>query len=277
LLLDERTIRVFVGFRDDKGVSRVGYVDLDSADPRRVVKVSEKPALDIGAPGMFDENGAVPCAIVRREGKLFLYYAGYQLGLNVKFFVFGGLAISEDGGESFRRHARVPITDRTDREPYFRVIHSLLLENGIWRIWYGGGDTFSGSGNKPSLPNYDIRYTESPDGISVPEEFTVCVPTTGEEYRVGRPYVTKSDGSYQMFFGAGTESTGYRLAYAESADGKTWARNDAALGMQVGEEGWDSKMQAYPAVMQIRDKTYLFYNGNDYGRDGFGIAELIAP
>jgi hypothetical protein len=36
-------------------------------------------------------------------------------------------------------------------------------------------------------------------------------------------------------------------------------------------------MQAYPAVMQIRDKTYLFYNGNDYGRDGFGIAELIAP
>ena len=38
--------------------------------------------------------------------------------------------------------------------------------------------------------------------------------------------------------------------------------------------GWDSQMQAYPAVVTAGGRTYLFYNGNDYGREGFGYAEL---
>lgn len=273
LLLDETTIRVFAGFRDDHGVSRIGFVDLDARDPTRIIGISEKPVLETGTAGMFDENGVVPCAVVRREDQVFLYYAGYQLSLNIKFYVFGGLAISHNEATSFRRYQRVPIADRTDREPYFRVIHSLLFEEGVWKIWYGGGDRFSGPGNN-KFPNYDIRYTESADGISISPHFTVAVPVSGDEYRVGRPYVVKKAETYEMFFCAGTESTGYRLAYAESTDGKCWIRNDQKLGITAPVEGWDSTMQAYPGVIRVGDKTYLFYNGNDYGRDGFGLAEL---
>jgi hypothetical protein len=273
-LVDEVTIRVFVGFRDDKGESRVGFVDLDATEPCNVLRVSEKPCLDLGEVGMFDENGVVPCAVVRREQGLFLYYAGYQLGLNVKFMAFSGLAVSIDNGFSFRRYQRVPIFDRTDREPYFRAIHSLLWENGVWRIWYGGGDAFLHQNGK-RLPSYDIRYTESADGLTMPNHFTVSIPTGPDEYRVGRPYVIKSAGRYQMFFGAGTEKTGYRLAYADSADGINWIRNDSELGLTVSPEGWDSTMQAYPSVIRVGEKTYMFYNGNDYGREGFGFAELI--
>ena len=273
-LLSDTLIRVFVGFRDEEGVSRVGFVDLDARDPAKVLRVSSEPVLDTGALGMFDENGVVPCAVVRRNDELFLYYAGYQLGLKVKFFVFGGLAVSKDEGQSFRRYQRVPICDRTDREPYFRVIHSLLAENGVWRVWYGGGDAFSGKDGK-QLPNYDIRYTESSDGLKMGENFTVCVPTTGEEYRVGRPYVIRTNDRYQMFFCAGMESTGYRLAYADSFDGKNWIRKDGELGLSVSREGWESTMQAYPSVIRVGGKMYLFYNGNDYGREGFGIAELM--
>jgi len=103
------------------------------------------------------------------------------------------------------------------------------------------------------------------------------VPAVGNEYRVGRPYVIQTGGAYQMFFCAGTETTGYRLAYAESTDGRKWIRNDGKLGITVSETGWDSTMQAYPSVFRVGGKTYLFYNGNDYGRDGFGLAELIEP
>src|SRR5205807_3262627 len=147
-------------------------VDLDADNPSKVLRVSDRPALDVGIPGAFDENGVVPCAIVRRDHSLYLYYAGYQLGHKVKFFVFSGLAISTDGGNSFQRYSRVPISDRTDREPYFRVVHSLMPENGVWKIWYGGGDSFSQANGK-QLPNYDIRYTESPDGIGLSENFTI--------------------------------------------------------------------------------------------------------
>jgi predicted GH43/DUF377 family glycosyl hydrolase len=273
LVRPEGTIRVFAGLRTLEGISRVGFVDLDAADPSRVLRVSKEPALDVGRPGAFDENGVVPCAVVERDGRLYLYYAGYQLGQKVKFYVFGGLAISDDGGVSFRRHSEAPICDRRDGELFFRVIHSIMFEGGRWRVWYGGGDTYEGEGGK-QLPSYNIRYAESPDGLRLADEWRVCIDTERDEYRVGRPYVVRDGGLYRMFFSAGTEMTGYRLAYAESRDGINWERRDSEVGITVSSEGWDSQMQAYPAIVRHDERTYLFYNGNEYGREGFGYAEL---
>jgi predicted GH43/DUF377 family glycosyl hydrolase len=269
----EGAIRVFVGFRDDDGISRVGFVDVSAEHPSEVLRVSQDPALDIGAPGAFDENGVVPCAVSERNGKLYLFYAGYQLGRKVKFFVFSGLAISDDGGESFRRHSQAPVCDRTDRELFFRVIHTIMFDEKKWKVWYGGGSEFDTEEDR-QYPRYNIRYAESPDGIHLSSHFRVCIDMDRDEYRVGRPYVIKNSGIYRMFYSAGTKEEGYRLAYAESPDGITWTRKDAEVGIAVSNSGWDSRMQAYPAVLSCGDQTYMFYNGNDYGRDGFGYAVL---
>src|SRR5205814_456662 len=119
-------IRVFTGMRDRDGISRVGFVDVSCDDPSKVLDVSRVPALDVGVPGAFDDNGVVPTSIVERDGRLYLFYAGYQLAPKVKFLVFGGLAVSSNGGDSFERYSRAPVCDRTDEELYFRVIHSMI-------------------------------------------------------------------------------------------------------------------------------------------------------
>lgn len=272
-LRGDGTIRVFVGLRTHEGVSRVGYVDVNAENPSEVISVSREPVLDIGEPGAFDENGVVPCAVVERDGKLFLYYAGYQLGQKVKFFAFGGLAVSTDGGESFARCSRVPITDRTDDAIFFRVIHSLLPEGGVWRAWYGGGGHYTLKDGQ-QLPNYNIRHAIAKDGIHLSADFSVCIEPQGDEYRVGRPHVIKHGGVYRMFFGAGTPDVRYRLAYAESQDGINWTRKDDAIGLTGPAQPWESEMQAYPSTVMYKDKVYLLYNGNNYGEDGFGYAEL---
>jgi predicted GH43/DUF377 family glycosyl hydrolase len=270
---EEGLIRVFAGFRDDDGVGRVGFVDLDAENPSKVLGVSRRPALDIGVPGAFDDNGVIPTSVVEREGKLYLFYAGYQLVRKVKFLVFCGLAVSADGGETFTRYSRVPVCDRTSEELYFRVIHMMMLDDGRWRAWYGAGDSFDVEDGK-QYPRYNIRHAFSPDGVHLGDDYQVCVDMRGGEYRVGRPYVIKHDGLYKMFFGAGTIAEGYRLAYAESPDGISWTRKDEELGIDVSASGWDSRMQAYPSIVHYRDRTYLFYNGNDYGLEGFGYALL---
>lgn len=272
--IDNKTIRVYAGFRDDAGVSRVGYVDLDAANPSNVLDVSPEPVLDIGIPGAFDENGVVPSAIIRNNGELRLYYAGYQVGQKVRFFVFGGLAISRDAGRSFERHSPVPVLDRTPSELFFRVAHSVLWENGRWRVWYGAGSRWVPGENK-ALPVYDIRYAESADGIHFPPEGRVCVGIEGaDEHRVGRPYVVRDGNIYRMYYSVGTKSKIYRLGYAESPDGIEWQRKDDDLGLTVSDDGWDSQMIGYSSVIRWQDRVYLFYNGNDYGRGGFGYATL---
>ena len=266
-------IRVFVGMRDDEGVSRVGFVDVSAEDPSRVLRVSKEPVLTIGVAGAFDDNGVVPTSVVEREGLLYLFYAGYQLVPKVKFLVFGGLATSADGGETFTRYSRVPVCDRTDEELYFRVIHTMMLDQGKWRAWYGAGDSFDVDDGR-QYPRYNIRHAYSADGIHLVDDFQVCIDMAGGEYRVGRPYVIKDADLYRMFYGAGTKAEGYRLAYAESSDGINWTRKDSEIGIDVSASGWDSRMQAYPSVVKYHDNTYMFYNGNDYGREGFGFAVL---
>lgn len=274
ILADEGIIRVYAGFRDEHGVSRPGYVEVDAGDPSRVVRVSPRPVLDVGEPGAFDDNGVVPCAVVAREGRVFMYYAGYQVPTRAKFLVFGGLAVSDDGGHTFRRHSRVPVLDRTDDELLFRVAHSVLHEDGRWRVWYGGGSTWVNVEGKV-LPVYDVRYMESPDGIRFPDRGTTHVGFEDpDEYRIGRPYVFRDGGRYRMLYGVATRTAGYRLGYAESDDGHAWTRLDGEVGLSVSDGGWDSRMVAYPAVACVGGRTYLFYNGNDMGRDGFGWAQL---
>lgn len=273
VLLDDR-IRVFCGFRDKAGVGRVGYVDLNPESPSKVIGYSERPCLDIGKPGCFDDNGVVPCAVTRVDDKLFLFYAGYNIGYHVRMTIFCGLAISEDNGVSFYRTSNVPIMDRTDNEFLFRVIHTAIKTESGWIFYYGAGNHFL-QGKKKTLPVYEVERLEVSDLSDLKNEGQKIIGNEGDEYRVGRPYVVKDGKKWKMFFGGGSEAVTYKLAYAESKDGVTWVRKDSELNMEFSETGWDSEMMSYPSFVRYKEKAYLFYNGNNYGFDGFGYAELI--
>jgi hypothetical protein len=277
LVLDDR-IRVFAGCRDADGASSVWWVDLDPADPTRVLAESEQPALTPGPAGSFDAAGVVPCAVAMAGGSVRLYYAGYQPpgGHDERFRVFSGIASASVGGtEAFTRLRDEPLLRTSADERLFRVVHSLArLDGGGWRCWYGAGHEFR-RGRTKLLPVYDIRQMDSPDGLNFPDSGALAVPLGApEEHRVGRPYVVRHEAGWRMYFGAGTEATTYRLTFADSADGTSWRRHDGLLGLDVSPSGWDAEMVAYPAVVTTRAGTFLFYNGNSYGRDGFGVAVL---
>eukprot|EP00825_Cyclidium_porcatum_P001686 TRINITY_DN10771_c0_g1_i3.p3 TRINITY_DN10771_c0_g1~~TRINITY_DN10771_c0_g1_i3.p3 ORF type:complete len:187 (-),score=31.10 TRINITY_DN10771_c0_g1_i3:5-565(-) len=181
---------------------------------------------------MFDENGVVPTCAVKRDNFIYLYYAGYALGEKVRFQVFTGLAISKDEGETFHRIKKVPITDRVENEELFRVIHSILFDNGIWRTWYGAGDHFV-NGKAKTLAAYDIRYMESFDGINFPNTGIVAIPVPEGCHRVGRPFVFKEQNIYKLFYGFGSEEIPYQLTYSESVDGMTWIEKEINLPLSV--------------------------------------------
>ena len=272
--LNDEVIRMYVAFCDDHMVGRIGYVDISADNPLKVLRVSEEPVLDIGTPGAFDENGILPTSVVEVDGKLYLYYVGYQLGLKVRYYQFEGLAISTDGGESFLRAQRVPVTDRTDQELLNRTSAFVRRRDGRFQMWYVGGSEWTVIDGKP-MPVYNIRYMESGDGIAWPAEGRVCIDHTREgEYAFGRPFVIEEKGRQLMFYSSRTRAKGYRIGYAESTDGKNWTRRDDEIGIDVSASGWDSQMLAYACVVRHKEKVYMFYNGNNYGETGFGYAEL---
>lgn len=275
LLLNNETIRVYAGFRDLEGISRIGYVDLDAGDPSQVKAVSEHPVLDIGRAGCFDDNGVILGDVVRYKDRLRMYYVGFQLIKRAKFLAFSGVAESHDNGEQFVRISEVPILDRIEGATTIRAIHTALYENNRWKIWYASGNDWQIINNS-SYPKYNIWYSESEDGIQSFKPGVLCVDVVGDEYRIGRPSVYKVNDSYAMFYTKGsTRGTDYFPGFAVSTDGVNWERRDNCLGLTLSAEGFDSVHLCYPRLVTAHDRTYCVYNGNNMGIDGFGVAELL--
>ncbi len=68
----------------------------------------------------------------------------------------------------------------------------------------------------------------------------------------------------------------YRLGFAHSPDGLTWRREDDRIGLDVSPGQWDGDSICYGAEVRSAGRTFLFYNGDDFGARGFGVAELMA-
>ena len=270
--IDDELIRVYAGFRDADGVSRIGYVDVRADDPASIVRVSAEPVLDIGRDGCFDDNGMILGDVVDAPGGLHMFYVGFQHVAKAKFLAFTGLAVSTDGGDHFRRVQETPILDRAPGRSTIGAVHSVIHENGRWRIWYAVGDDWETIGGQP-FPRYHIRYVETDDLDAIPREDHVCLLPRGSEYRIGRPRVYRFGGRYVMYFTRGNLGGEYFPGVAYSDDGIRWERHDEALGMTLSASGWDSRVICYPALIRQRDRLLMFYNGNDMGVDGFGVAE----
>ena len=273
-LLDSETIRVFVGFRDQSGISRIGWVDVDSKDPLEVKQVSQTPVLDIGRPGAFDDNGVILGDIIAINDEIYMYYVGFQKAEKVKFLAFSGIAKSKDGGNTFSRISDAPVLDRCHDGLYIRAIHSIRREEDKYRIWYAIGNDWQVI-KDGVYPRYHIQTMTSDNGIDFYGVGDECLTVTGNEYRIGRPRVYRTDNKYVMYFTAGSISGSYLPGYAESSDGVIWKRDDSKLGITLSTQGWDSRHLCYPALIKSSGKTYMFYNGNNMGFDGFGCATLL--
>lgn len=275
ILLEDK-LRIFLGICDKNNVGRIGYVDVNPSNPSEVLAVSKKPVLDIGRAGCFDDNGVVPISILEEKGKIYLYYIGFQLGVQIPYYMFGGLAISTDGGNTFKRISESPILDRRDDEVYARCGINVIKDEEKYKMWYIGSNQkgWVQSGGK-LRPLYIMKYVESKDGICWTEASIQCMEyKNADEHGFGRPYVWKEQEIYKMLYSIRTYSRGYYIGYAESNDGIHWERKDELAGIGLSEKGWDSANLSYPYIFRYQDKVYLFYNGNGCGKTGFGYAEL---
>jgi hypothetical protein len=273
--IGDEVIRVFFASLDENRFGRIGFVELSAQDPTRVLRQSSEPVLDLGEPGTFDDCGVNPSCVIEFQEKQHLYYIGWQRCERVPYMLFSGLAVSADSGQTFQKHSRVPILDRTHEEPFSRSAPYVLVEGNVLRMWYWSCEHWSDENGSLHYNNV-IRYAQSPDGFSWKGRSLECIsPAKVEDYAVGRPCVLKEGGIYKMWYSIRSKGPiTYRMGYAESHDGFTWTTMDDSVGLYVSQSGWDSEMVCYPCVVDARGYRYMFYNGNRHGSTGFGCAVL---
>ena len=284
-LIFERFVRVYFSCRpaaDENGqyVSYCAYVDLDRADPFRILEVSARPILELGGLGEFDEFGTYPVSVARDGDEVRAYYGGWTRCESVPFNVAIGYATSRDGGRTFVKHGRGPVLSYSPEEPFVLSGPKIRRFAGTWYLWYIAGRKWKLVEGRAE-PVYKIRMASSADGVHWRKVNRDLIESRVEEDEAqASPDVFYRDGKYHMFFCYRYSShyrgreNGYRVGYASSEDMLHWARDDSRAGIDVSEEGWDSEMISYPHVFELDGDTYLAYLGNQVGRYGFGLARL---
>lgn len=285
VLIADDYVRVYFCSRpplgqDGQYLSFISYIDLERCNLLNILRVCENPLLELGKPGTFDEFGTYPVSVIRDGDEVRAYYAGFTRCESVPFNASIGLAISRDEGETFKRIGDGPVLSFSPDEPFLIGSPRIRRFNECWQLWYVAGREWRMTDGKPE-PIYKIRMALSQNGIDWVKHGTdLIVDKLGEQECQACPDVTYRNDRYHMFFSYRdirnykVRAGGYRIGYASSPDMINWQRNDQMVEISLSESGWDSEMVNYPHVFSLDGKTYMLYQGNGMGRDGFGLAIL---
>jgi hypothetical protein len=266
-------VELYFSSRDEEGRAHVGRARF-ARDLSGAPAYDAEPLLSPGPLGTFDDAGVTTSCLIEHDGGLSLYYSGWMRGVTVPFYFYVGCARSTDG-QTFERVSSAPLLERSDVDPYLTASPWILIENGLWRMWYVSGTGWELIDGRPRH-RYHIKYTESRDGLSWKPEGHVCIDFRDEhEYAIARPCVVRDGDVYRMWYSSRGDA--YRLGYAESSDGLAWERLDDEAGLEPSAGGWDSAMICYPAVYDADGRRHLLYNGNGYGATGIGHAVGVEP
>ncbi len=277
-------VRVFFSCRperkDNLPVSYLTFIDLDRNDLFKVIRTAREPLLPLGDLGSFDEFGTNPASAIRFGTELRLYYCGWSRCESVPFNCSIGLAVSKDDGASFVKLGQGPVLSFSPDEPFLVGSPRIKRISDRWYLWYAVGRRWLPNDGQPE-PVYKIRVAQSDDGVNWVKSGSDLVPDVIDPNECqASPEVFFYNGRFHMLFsyrhGIGYRSgeKGYRIGYAESSDLLTWKRQDEKAGITVSESGWDSEMISYPHVFELDGSLYMFYQGNGFGKTGFGLAKL---
>lgn len=287
-LIFDDSIRIYFSTRskdpkNGKYLSHIAFVEMKK-NLRDILRVSSHSIISLGRLGCYDEHGIFPFNVFRYGDQIYGYISGWNRRVSVSVDTSIGLAISKDQGLTFERVGDGPVLSCSLKEPCLVGDPFVAVYEGQFHMWYIFGTMWKRyAEDQPPDRIYKIGHAVSRDGITwIKEEGrTIISDRLGADECQALPTVTCIDGRYHMLFCyrqsydfRKNKDRGYRIGYAYSVNLCDWIRKDEEVGVDVTEGDWDSDMLCYPHVFQFEGKVYMLYNGNEFGRFGFGLAVL---
>lgn len=281
-------VRVYFSTRsvdksNGKYFSHIAFVDMRK-NLHDVLRVSKKTVISLGGLGCFDEHGIFPMSVIRHGDAVYGYTCGWSRRVSVSVDTAIGLAVSSDDGLTFQRIGDGPVLAASLHEPYLVGDGFVKVIGDVFHMWYifgTGWKRFSADAQPDRT--YKIGHAVSFDGIEwVKEEARqIIADRLGADENQALPTVIKIDDTYHMFFCyrhsfdfRKSRDRSYRIGHAYSEDLVHWTRDDERPFLDVTPGEWDSDMLCYPNVFECNGDICLLYNGNEFGRYGFGLAVL---
>lgn len=259
--MNDDTYRIFYSGRDKENKSSVSYVDYDIV--RGKIIYDHKQPIIQPKDDTFYSHGITIGNHWKHRGDHYIGFMGWQQKPNHHWR-------GDIGKFNLRTKEVSLLLGRSDEDKIsLSYPHIEYAEEGAeYEMWYGSTiDWTSVNGEMIHV----IKHAVSKDcenwtlkGLAIPYEI-------GKAQAFSKPTIYRNEEGYRMWYsyrdGAGTP---YRIGYASSRDGDRWEVKQSNLN--ISANSWDDNMVCYPYVFKHKECTYMLYNGNSYGLNGFGLA-----
>lgn len=268
--LQDDVFRIFYSGRDESNKSSVSFVDID-VNTLKNINNPDEVAFLYGNEESFYSHGVSIGNCYTQNNKEYILFMGWQLkagehwkGDVGRLELIGKKTLLLDPVHAFMKIDEV---DKISLSYPWVMFHE-----GIYKMWYGSTIDWT-SENEEMI--HVIKYATSIDGENW-EKHGIAIPyEIGVAQAFSKPSVLIDDTGYHMWYSYRSgDGTKYRIGYSWSIDGVHWERKHDEVGIDVSKNGWDSEMICYPFVFEHKNEKYMLYNGNDYGKTGFGLAIL---
>lgn len=238
------------------------------------------PLMEVGELGSFDDSGVMPTCVIKNGDEYWMYYIGWNPQVTVSYRLSIGLAISKDGIH-FERYSNAPIMDRCLEEPFFNTAPYVVKKGYAWEMFYVSCTGWHIIDHRTE-PQYTIKSAQSKDGIHWERSNKILLDYDEVGQAFGRPCVISINGhdrcmffSYRKLAGYRNEAgNAYQIAVAKKGEAEdNWQKYyQDTLPLGISDD-WDEMMACYGHVFEHQGKFLMLYNGNDFGKTGFGYAE----
>lgn len=285
-LVFDNFIRIYFSTRkkDSSGkfLSYVAFVDMDK-DMKKIINISKDEIISLGSLGCYDEHGIFPFNVLRDDDVILGYIGGWSRRVSVSVETSIGLAISKNDGLSFQRIGDGPVLTSSLNEPFLVGDPFVKKIGSLYYMWYIYGVGWKNYKNDVGNQRiYKIGYAISENGIDWKKDSNQIIEDRIDlDECQALPTIFFHKEKYHMYFCyrnasdfRNNKNNSYKIGYAYSVDLKKWIRNDSLSGLDIVKDGWDSEMQCYPHTFNCDNRIFMLYNGNSFGKYGFGLAEL---
>ena len=276
--ISDEVWRIYYTTRRKDVVSLPFYIDVEARNPSNILHIEKEPLFLPGKPGTFDETGITMTSIVEVGDVKYLYYCGWNKRLTVPYALSIGMAIVKNNNTQFEKIYEGPIIDRSINNPISVSAPMVIFDENIFKMWYISFTEWVVVEGRQE-PVFLIKYATSKNGIDWTTDSHICLNSRYPGESFARPWVLKDKGVYKMWFSSrgakGYREIGgehYMIEYAESKDGINWEFMPNNFKLELSNSEWDSEMLAYGSVHADGDQYFMLYNGNNFGKTGFGYA-----
>jgi hypothetical protein len=231
-------LRIYYSIRINKK-SYINYIEVLKKN-LKVSYINKKPVFFPGKDGLFDDAGVMPSCIEKNK----LFYTGWNTRKTVPYSHAIGVAEFNESKNIFERINDWPVLDRSEGVAYL-ANSPFVKDNKMWFC--------NGSGWEGNFPKYNISLAKK-----YKNQWKFSKKIIGKKNEAcSRPFVC----SFGIFFAKKNKIKNYEIfLLSKNKIKKIIKKSNGSC--------WDSDMTCYPCLYN----NLIFYNGNNYGQTGIGVA-----